>query len=115
MRNSGERTGKAGITEKKDRKFSDEKRTYRQKSGRVCNDEMKLDKKNKSAEAKKRGKSIEAGYEYRKAETTEKRPRIQGQFCPVEKRCGGCQYLQLTNEQQLNLKQKKAEELLGKM
>lgn len=39
---------------------------------------------------------------------------LPGQFCPAEKRCGGCQYLNLMNEQQLKLKQKKAEELLGK-
>lgn len=32
--------------------------------------------------------------------------------CPNQKKCGGCQYLHLTNEQQLAIKQKKAEELL---
>lgn len=33
--------------------------------------------------------------------------------CPAQKKCGGCQYLHLKNEQQLAVKQKKAEELLG--
>lgn len=32
--------------------------------------------------------------------------------CPNQKKCGGCQYLHMTNEQQLAIKQKKAEELL---
>ena len=44
----------------------------------------------------------------------ERRPIIKGQFCPVEKKCGGCQYLHMKNEEQLALKQKKAEQLLGK-
>lgn len=46
--------------------------------------------------------------------TKRKSAYIPGQFCPVEKNCGGCQYLYLTNAQQLALKQRKAEELLGK-
>lgn len=47
-----------------------------------------------------------------KAVKAEKRPVIQGQFCPVEKRCGGCQYLHLKYEEQLKIKQKKIEELM---
>ncbi len=37
----------------------------------------------------------------------------QNVLCPVAKKCGGCQYLHLTNEQQLRRKQKQVEELLG--
>lgn len=33
-------------------------------------------------------------------------------LCPAVKKCGGCQYLHLTNEQQLKIKQKQVEELL---
>lgn len=43
---------------------------------------------------------------------SEKRPVIPGQFCPVEKRCGGCQYLHLKYEEQLARKQKMVEELM---
>lgn len=37
----------------------------------------------------------------------------QNVLCPVAKKCGGCQYLHLTNEQQLRRKQKQVEELFG--
>ena len=47
-----------------------------------------------------------------KPKKQEKRPVIPGQFCPVEKRCGGCQYLHLKYEEQLARKQKMVEELM---
>ena len=34
---------------------------------------------------------------------------VQDIKCPNQKKCGGCQYLHLTNEGQLAIKQKKAE------
>lgn len=43
---------------------------------------------------------------------TPKRPAIPGQFCPVEHRCGGCQYLHLQYGEQLAKKQKAVEELM---
>ena len=91
----------AGAVNKKHIKFSDGTREkqeeYRKKPGKI--DSAKVQS----------GKNAQAD-----GTAAAKRPRIPGQFCPVEKRCGGCQFLHLTNEQQLNLKQKKAEELLGK-
>ena len=41
-----------------------------------------------------------------------KKQAIPGQFCPVEKKCGGCQFLDVADEEQLRWKQKKVEELL---
>ena len=41
-----------------------------------------------------------------------KKQAIPGQFCPVEKKCGGCQFLDVAYEEQLRWKQKKVEELL---
>lgn len=91
----------AGAVNKKHIKFADGTREkqeeYRKKPGKI--DSAKVQS----------GKNAQAD-----GTAAAKRPRIPGQFCPVEKRCGGCQFLHLTNEQQLNLKQKKAEELLGK-
>lgn len=91
----------AGAVNKKHIKFADGTREkqeeYRKKPGKI--DSAKVQS----------GKNAQAD-----GTAAAKRARIPGQFCPVEKRCGGCQFLHLTNEQQLNLKQKKAEELLGK-
>lgn len=47
------------------------------------------------------------------AEKRKTTPVIKGQFCPVEKRCGGCQYLHLTYKEQLERKQKKVETLIN--
>jgi 23S rRNA (uracil1939-C5)-methyltransferase len=41
------------------------------------------------------------------------RKKIPGQYCPVERRCGGCQYLNRTYEEQLALKQAAVKKLLG--
>lgn len=75
-------------------------------------------KEKKSGMEMRKDRKIEKRTEKRKEEVRknsgEKAKCLPGQFCPVEKRCGGCQYLNLTNEQQLKLKQKKAEELLSK-
>ncbi len=75
-------------------------------------------KEKKSGIETRKDRKIEKRTEKRKEEVRknsgEKVKCLPGQFCPAEKRCGGCQYLNLTNEQQLKLKQKKAEELLGK-
>lgn len=49
---------------------------------------------------------------YEMAEKRKTTPVIKGQFCPVEKRCGGCQYLHLTYKEQLERKQKKVETLI---
>ena len=42
-----------------------------------------------------------------------KRPQIPGQACPVEKRCGGCTYLNRTYEEQLSIKQSAVKKLLA--
>ena len=43
---------------------------------------------------------------------TERRKKIPGQICPVEKKCGGCQFLHLTYEEQLAWKQKQLSKLM---
>ena len=44
--------------------------------------------------------------------TSQRRKKIPGQICPVEKKCGGCQFLHLTYEEQLAWKQKKLSKLM---
>lgn len=41
-----------------------------------------------------------------------RRKKIPGQICPVEKKCGGCQFLHLTYEEQLAWKQKQLSKLM---
>ena len=43
---------------------------------------------------------------------TERRKKIPGQICPVEKKCGGCQFLHMTYEEQLAWKQKQISKLM---
>lgn len=100
------------------RTFDEKKRKAGAEKNRKPADKVKKYDRDKYAAGTKKTES----QNYRKKKTeantitnipTEKKPRIPGQFCPVDKRCGGCQYLHLTNEQQLERKQKRAEELLG--
>lgn len=122
---------KTSVVKKKNSKFTGEKRenqkeyrNVRKEAGKGeirfgCkgNEDQKLKNKMPAKNQIASKESPEKNMDKRKAAEQKKvvkAPRIPGQFCPVEKRCGGCQFLHLTNEQQLNLKQKKAEELLGK-
>ena len=63
-----------------------------------------------------RKNSVDSDHYARKYKTIEtkgvKKQAIPGQFCPVEKKCGGCQFLDVAYEEQLRWKQKKVEELL---
>lgn len=44
--------------------------------------------------------------------TSVRRKKIPGQVCPVEKKCGGCQFLHMTYEEQLAWKQKQISKLM---
>lgn len=59
--------------------------------------EQKMKDKSRSRKNEKRESFIQGG---------------KNMKCPSQKKCGGCQYLHMSNERQLAVKQKKAEELL---
>ena len=72
--------------------------------------------KTKKYEKEIRKNSADSDHYAKKYKTIEtkgvKKQAIPGQFCPVEKKCGGCQFLDVAYEEQLRWKQKKVEELL---
>ena len=45
---------------------------------------------------------------------TQKNAKDGSSLCPIYKKCGGCTYLKLTYQEQLKMKQKQVESLLGK-
>ena len=50
----------------------------------------------------------------KRKESRKSSQKRKGSLCPVSDLCGGCQYLSLPYEEQLNLKQKELEKLLGR-
>ena len=53
-----------------------------------------------------------SGEEKRGQAPEPERPEVQKSLCPVSKRCGGCQLLDIPYERQLQKKQRQVEELL---
>ena len=66
----------------------------------------------KRNEAAGRKRSSQAGTAAVSQTTSLRRKKIPGQICPVEKKCGGCQFLHLTYEEQLAWKQKQLSKLM---
>ena len=66
----------------------------------------------KRNEAAGRKRSSQAGTAAVSQTESLHRKKIPGQICPVEKKCGGCQFLHLTYEEQLAWKQKQLSKLM---
>ena len=98
---------KAAVTEKTDRRAG-HLQAKNEKVGSAKKPGMKKNSESGSATRKRneiRPGRKEAGKELA-VTAVPKKKQIPGQICRVEKKCGGCQLLHLTYEEQLKKKQK---------
>ncbi len=94
------------------RREMDRKNPGRREMDRKNPGQREMDRKNPGQREMDRKNPGRREMNMKKLVQKEHHPSVPGQFCPVEKRCGGCQYLHLRYEEQLSRKQKNAEELL---
>ena len=104
---------KAAVTEKTDRRAG-HLQAKNEKVGSAKKPGMKKNSESGSATRKRneiRPGRKEAGKEL-PVTAVPKKKQIPGQICRVEKKCGGCQLLHLTYEEQLKKKQKQVSILM---
>ena len=92
---NGKRAGQSSKEESRRRDTQSNRSGARQERGAGSREEVRTDRKDSRVRGKA-GKVSEKG----------------SAKCPAQNVCGGCQYLHLTNQQQLSVKQKQAEALL---
>lgn len=85
------------------------KQKQKQKNGkRIAEKKIGTEAKTRKPEEKEK-----TGGKVRKKKAREKTPGAGAGKCPVAARCGGCQYLDISYEKQLSLKQRQVEKLLS--